>query len=88
MGRLVVGRVSTDPMRHHPAVEARELIEMVTTRAATALYQKDSLGQIRREFLADLIAIPFAGKLDDAFESVVQFDHEVAFRMVNGAILT
>ncbi|MFL6529434.1 MAG: amidohydrolase family protein [Chthoniobacterales bacterium] len=72
--------------RIHPAVEAREVIEMVTTRAATALHQNHSLGQIRREFLADLIAIPFAGKLDDAFESVVQFDREVAFRMVNGDI--
>lgn len=72
--------------RVHPAVEPHELVEMITTRAAKAIHQHDSLGRIRRGFLADLVAIPFAGKPGHAFESVVAQGGEVAFRMVNGAV--
>ncbi|MDQ6623518.1 MAG: amidohydrolase family protein, partial [Verrucomicrobiota bacterium] len=71
-----------------PALRPAELLEMVTTRAAAALQAQDWLGKIRTGFLADLIAIPFSGAADHAFESAVDFEGEVSWRMLNGALVS
>ena len=70
----------------NPTIPAREILEMITTRAATALHAAHSLGQIRSGFAADLIAIPTAGKPNDAFENAFEFDGNVAWRMLHGQV--
>ena len=72
--------------RNEPLLAARELIEMVTTRAAAALHRERAIGRIAPGYLADLIAIPFTGKADDAFENAVEFTGKTEWRMVNGEV--
>ncbi|MDQ6859613.1 MAG: amidohydrolase family protein [Verrucomicrobiota bacterium] len=70
----------------NPAIAAREVVEMVTTHPAAALHEQASLGRIRQNFVADLIAIPFAGNARDAYESVVEFAGKVSWRMLAGNV--
>jgi cytosine/adenosine deaminase-related metal-dependent hydrolase len=72
--------------RNEPSLSARELLAMVTTRAAAALRQEHAIGRIAPRYLADLIAIPFAGKADDAFENAVECTAKTEWRMVNGEV--
>jgi len=75
--------------RHaHPSVPAHELLGMVTINPAAALRQADSLGKIRRGFLADLIAVPCGSGCDasDALEKIVAFSGKVPWRMIDGVV--
>ena len=73
--------------RNEPSLSPRELLEMVTTRAAAALHQEHAIGRIAPGYLADLIAIPFTGKADDAFENAVECTAKTEWRMVNGELV-
>lgn len=69
-----------------PAVSAREVLELVTTNAAAALGQQNSLGRIRAGYLADLIAVPTAAEEGDVFENVVAFDGRIDWTMIDGRL--
>ena len=60
---------------------------MATVNSALALGQGDALGRIKVGWLADLIAIPFSGRIEDIMEEIVSFDGQVPWLMVNGAVL-
>jgi cytosine/adenosine deaminase-related metal-dependent hydrolase len=74
--------------RKEPSIAARDLVAMVTSGAADAISQSHSLGKIRAGFQADLIAFPYGGSLANAFDSIVAFDQEIRWMMVNGEVLT
>ena len=69
--------------RDHPALSAREVLEMVTINPARALDRQALLGQIKPGFLADMITVPLTGQAD-VFEEIVAFDQAVPWRMVDG----
>jgi imidazolonepropionase-like amidohydrolase len=56
---------------------------MVTLNPARALRQENSLGKVRRGFIADLIAIP-CGRSTNVFEEIIGFDEPVNWSMING----
>ena len=72
--------------RAERSLSARDLLEMVTTRAAAALHQEQAIGRIKPGYAADLIAIPFAENARDVFENAVNFTAKTEWRMVNGEV--
>jgi aminodeoxyfutalosine deaminase len=72
--------------KSHPRISAEELLQMVTTNPAKALGRADQLGTIAPGYLADMIALPFAG-WNDAGEQIIAFDGEVPWRMIGGEVL-
>jgi aminodeoxyfutalosine deaminase len=69
--------------RREPEISPEKIFEMVTVNPASALRQQNTLGRIRPEFRADLIAIP-CRESRDLFGKIVAFDGEVDWIMVNG----
>lgn len=69
-----------------PALSPRELLRCVTVNAAAALGQHDVLGQIRAGFIADLIALPWHGKLAEMLDAVISHDEKISWRMFDGAL--
>ena len=75
--------------KNFPQVSPKEILQMVTVNPARALRQENSLGQIRPDFAADLIAVPCSTSAD-IFEKIVAFDgavHLVFARNAEGQIL-
>jgi imidazolonepropionase-like amidohydrolase len=58
---------------------------MVTINPARALKQYDRLGKIRRDFLADMIALPFTNPAN-IFETILNFVGKVPWIMLHGKI--
>src|SRR5262249_18685557 len=72
--------------RNYPALAARDLLEMVTVRPARALKMEGGLGKIKRGYLADLIAIPFTGTVDEVYEAIIENRGPIEWMMINGKI--
>jgi len=66
-------------------VQTEKVLEMATVNAACALKQRDRLGKIRRDFLADMIALPFT-KQPNVFETILNFVGKVPWIMLHGKI--
>jgi len=62
----------------------RATVEMATLNGARALGMSGRLGELKPAALADLIALPFAGKPSNAYEVVLGFEGEVAASMIDG----
>ena len=71
----------TDRFRFEP----QKVLEMVTTNPARALKQCDRLGKIRRNFLADMIALPVTSS-SNIFETILNFAGKVPWIMLHGKI--
>jgi cytosine/adenosine deaminase-related metal-dependent hydrolase len=69
--------------RSEPDSSPEKIFEMVTVNPALALRQQNTLGRIRPEFRADLIAIPSRERAD-LFGEILAFDGEVDWIMTNG----
>jgi aminodeoxyfutalosine deaminase len=65
--------------------EPQKVLEMVTMNPARALKQRNQLGKISRNFLADMIALPFT-KSPDIFETILNFVGKVPWIMLHGRI--
>jgi cytosine/adenosine deaminase-related metal-dependent hydrolase len=65
--------------------EPSKVLEMVTINPARALKQPDQVGKIRRDFLADMIALPFT-KSPDIFETILNFVGKVPWIMLQGRV--
>ena len=72
--------------KQFPNVSPEEIAEMVTVNPARALGQLDSLGKIRKDFAADLIAIPITTSAS-IYEELIAFDRTVNWSMIGGRIL-
>ena len=68
----------------HPGVSPETIVRMATQNGARALGWEQQAGRIGPQALADLIAIPFRGKSEDAWSAVVHHDGPVATAMING----
>ena len=66
-----------------PAISPKEVLEMVTVNGGRALGRPQTLGRIRANYFADLIAIPCSG-ITDVFEEILAFDGPVDWMTVNG----
>jgi len=72
--------------KNFPCVSPEEILQMATVNPARALRCENALGQIRRGFRADLIAVPCSTSTD-TFEQILALDAPVNWSMVNGKVI-
>jgi cytosine/adenosine deaminase-related metal-dependent hydrolase len=70
----------------NPAMNAHALLETITTAPAKAIKQQGKLGCIQSGALADLIAVPSSGSLENACTEVLSHTARVPWMMVNGRL--
>lgn len=68
----------------HPQVSPETILEMATVHGARALEMKGQCGEISEKALADLIAIPFKGKVGEASEAAVHHRGDVIASLIDG----
>jgi cytosine/adenosine deaminase-related metal-dependent hydrolase len=68
----------------NPALKPKTILQMATVNGAFALGLKNQVGEIIPNALADLVAIPYAGKTADAYEAAVNHRGNVTASMING----
>ncbi len=68
----------------HPDVPPETIARMATQQGARALGREKQVGALFEQGLADLIAIPFQGKAEDAWAAVVHHTGPVAASMIDG----
>jgi imidazolonepropionase-like amidohydrolase len=56
----------------------------VTLNAARAVGKSDTLGRIRTNHLADMIAVPLDSSSENIFDEIIAFKDPVSFSMING----
>ena len=61
-----------------------EILRMATINGARALGREKQIGELTAGAVADLIAIPFAGRKTDPWEAVLHHKGEVAASMISG----
>ena len=67
-----------------PELAPQTILELATVNAAKALKRDGEIGVLRKDALADLIAVPFAGPAESVHESLVQFEGAVRASMIGG----
>jgi cytosine/adenosine deaminase-related metal-dependent hydrolase len=68
----------------NPALPPDTILRMATVNSALALGLKNQIGELAPKAFADLIAIPFTGKLATSNEAAVHHRGNVAASMING----
>jgi len=68
----------------HPGFSPTKILPMATVNGAKALGLAGRIGQLSRNAFADLIALPYNGKSDDAVEAIVNFSGHVRASMIGG----
>jgi len=68
----------------HPQVAPDKILQMATVNGARALGMAGQVGEISEKALADLIAIPFKGKPEDAHEAAVHHEGDVVASLIDG----
>ena len=71
--------------RREPLLPAAEILQMATLNGARAL--RLDAGQVQIGCLADLIAVPFAGKREEIYEAVLEHRGAVPWMMLDGQLL-
>ena len=66
------------------APSPRSIVRMATFNAAVALGLAGKIGELKETAFADLIAVPFKGKVSQAYEAVVGHDGGVVASMIGG----
>jgi cytosine/adenosine deaminase-related metal-dependent hydrolase len=51
-----------------------EILAMATRNGATALGRSEELGRVAKNYLAELVAVPFDGSQEDLLEAIVSFE--------------
>ncbi|MEP6820957.1 MAG: amidohydrolase family protein [Chthoniobacterales bacterium] len=67
-----------------PSLGADEILKMATANAADALGQGESLGRLRVGCLADLLAVPFCGPLNQVAAEILAFEERSPWILVDG----
>jgi cytosine/adenosine deaminase-related metal-dependent hydrolase len=68
----------------HPDVAPETIVRMATHHGARALGRERRVGRLFPQALADLIAIPFCGKVEDAWSAAVDHTGPVSASMIDG----
>ena len=72
--------------RNFPHISPEEIIDMSTRRPARAIGMSGELGEIAPGAHADLIALPYAGKIANAFDALIEYSAPVSWVMVGGRL--
>ncbi len=70
--------------KKEPWLPSREILQMATLNGARALGLQRRIGELAGGCLADLIALPFAGKVADVYDGVLHHTGDVAASMIDG----
>jgi len=70
--------------RNEPWLPARSILRMATLNGARALGMGGRLGELAAGCFADLVALPYAGKLADIYDGVLHHPGELAASMIDG----
>ena len=70
--------------RNEPSLSARTIVRMATLNGARALGMAGQIGELAEGGFADLVALPFAGKVADIYDSVLHHAGDVAASMIDG----
>jgi 5-methylthioadenosine/S-adenosylhomocysteine deaminase len=70
--------------KNEPSLSARKLVQMATLNGARALGMSRQIGELAKGAFADLIALPFAGKIADVHDSILHHQGNVAASMIDG----
>ena len=70
--------------RSEPWLSARQILRMATLNGARALGLAGQVGQLARGAFADLVAVPFAGKVADIYDALLHYTGDVAASMIDG----
>ena len=70
--------------KNEPSLSARKIVRMATLNGARALGLGGQIGEIAAGAFADLIALPFAGKIADIYDGVLHHHGDVAASMIDG----
>jgi aminodeoxyfutalosine deaminase len=68
----------------NPRVSPEKILRLATVNGARALGMEGQAGEISEKALADLIAIPFPGKFEDASEAALHHKGDVVASMIDG----
>lgn len=68
----------------HPKVAPERILQMATVNGARALGMSGEAGEVSKNSIADLIAIPFASKAKDACEAAVNYPGDVTASLIDG----
>jgi len=70
--------------KKEPSLSARKIVQMVTLNGARALGMRGQIGELAEGCMADLVALPFAGKVADIYDAVLHHAGDVAASMIDG----
>jgi cytosine/adenosine deaminase-related metal-dependent hydrolase len=70
--------------RNNKSISPRRIVEMATINGARALGLRRRIGELRESAYADLIAIPFKGKITESYPAVVHHNGDVTASMIDG----
>jgi aminodeoxyfutalosine deaminase len=68
----------------HPRLSPKRILEMATVNGARALGMGGQAGELAEGAWADLIALPFDGRISDALDAVVHHRGNVTASMIDG----
>lgn len=68
----------------HPKVSPERILQMATVNGARALGLAGETGEISKNGLADLIAIPFTGKTKSVYEAAVNYEGDISASLIDG----
>lgn len=69
---------------NNPRVAPEKILQMATVNGARALGRTGQAGEISEKALADLIAIPFKGKVENANEAAIYHKGDVVASLIDG----
>ena len=70
--------------KKHPGVPLETILQMATVNGAQALNLTGQIGELSPNALADLVAIPFSGKISGVFDATIQHKGAVSASMIDG----
>lgn len=68
----------------HPGAAPEAIVEMATRNGARALGWPGLAGELSPGSRADIVAIPFTGRMEESAEAIVHHAGEVTFSMIDG----